>query len=321
MPNDRVRVTTDWSLCGLDTLIIENATVRVVLLPELGGKVWQLTCLPAAKDLLWQHPRLRPRRVPFGATYDDVFFGGWDELFPNDIEEELNGEPMPDHGEVWSLPWRYAIETDTAERVTVHLWVETPISQCRLDKWISVSAGEAVVEFRHRLTNESAVDLPYLWKPHIAVALSDDSRIALGARRMWVDGWSVPRGGATDVWYDWPFLTDANGVVHDMRETLPSTARIRELQFGTDLERGWCAIEHPSEGIGLGIEFDPDVLSSCWTFASYGGWRGLRVVVLEPCTGYPLGVREGVEQGTHKRLDAGTAIDCDIRARVLDQRT
>lgn len=318
MLKNGVRVLTDWSLRGLDTVIIENGLLRVVLLPALGGKVWQLTRLPAGFDLLWRHPRIAPHTVPFGSTYDDVFFGGWDELFPNDLAEEINGEPMPDHGEVWSLPWQWSLEAATADRVTVHLWVETPISACRLDKWISVSAAESRVRFRHRITNNGAEDLPYLWKLHVAVALADDSRIELGCRRMLIGPWGRPRGGVTDRWYDWPRYTDPAGAVHDMSRTLPTTARVSELQFGTDLDRGWCAVSHPRDGVGLGLEFDPNVFPSCWTFASYGGWRNLRVLVLEPCTGYPLSVVDGVADGTHRVLGAGAALDSVVTAVVFD---
>ena len=56
------------------------------------------------------------------------------------------------------------------------------------------------------------------------------------------------------------------------------------------------------------------VFPSCWTFASYGGWRDLEVLVLEPCSGYPLSVADGVEAGTHQRLAAGQVVETRIVA-------
>jgi predicted heme/steroid binding protein len=102
-----------------------------------------------------------------------------------------------------------------------------------------------------------------------------------------------------------------------MRRTLPATAHVNEFQYATELTSGWCAITHPHERIGFGIAFDRRVLPSCWLFATYGGWRDLSTVVLEPCTGYPVSLAQGVRNGTHQVLHAGDTISCDVVATVF----
>lgn len=290
-------------------MILENSLLRAVFLPELGGKLWQLVDKRTGFDLLWQHPRLAPRSVPFGSAYDDLFFGGWDELFPNDVPEVLCGDARPDHGEVWSVPWQWSVESDS----TVRLW--TSAGACRFSKVVTLEG--ASLRFRYRIVNEGAESLPYLWKPHVAVVLDDDSLVELGAQTMVVDPWGSPRGGLGGAMYTWPYAVGTDGVTYDLRSTLPSSSRVSELQYATSLERGWCAVRHPARGTGLGISFDLSVLRSCWTFASYGGWRDLRVLVLEPCTGYPLSVLDGVAAGTHQVLPAGGVVECDVTAVVL----
>ena len=57
---------------------------------------------------------------------------------------------------------------------------------------------------------------------------------------------------------------------------------------------------------------------SCWIFASYGGWREHEVVVLEPCTGYPVSVQDGVAAGTHQILEPGSCVETELTALVLD---
>jgi predicted heme/steroid binding protein len=52
-------------------------------------------------------------------------------------------------------------------------------------------------------------------------------------------------------------------------------------------------------------------------FATYGGWRDLSTVVLEPCTGYPVSLAQGVRNGTHQVLHAGDTISCDVVATVF----
>lgn len=48
-----------------------------------------------------------------GSTYDPNFYGGIDELFPNDIPEHINGVDSPDHGEIWTIPFEYSIHDST----------------------------------------------------------------------------------------------------------------------------------------------------------------------------------------------------------------
>jgi hypothetical protein len=312
-----VRVSTAWTFHGLNAIVLENTLLRVILLPQLGGKIWQITYKPSDRDLLWQHPRLTPRIVPFHAVYDDVFCGGWDELFPNDLAEEINGERLPDHGEVWTLPWNVAIERDTGDEVVLHLSVETPISVVRVEKWITLRDGEAKLRLRYQLSALGSHHQPFLWKLHAAMALSRDSRIDLPAQAMYVEDFGPPRTNATGVTYTWPYLADAQGIEHDMRHTLPASARVNEFQYATELTAGWCALTHPHERLGFGLAFDRRVLPSCWLFATYGGWRNLSTVVLEPCTGYPISLAEGVQNGTHQVLHGGDTINCDVVATVF----
>jgi hypothetical protein len=312
-----VRVSTDWTYHGLNAIVLENRLLRVILLPQLGGKIWQINYKPADHDLLWQHPRLTPRAVPFHAVYDDVFFGGWDELFPNDLPEEINGERLPDHGEVWTLPWTVEVVRDTPDEVVLHLAVETPITVVRIEKWITLRDGEAKLRMRHQISALGSHDQPFLWKLHAAMALAQDSRIDMPARAMYVEDFGPQRAAIAQRTYTWPYLRDADGVTHDMRRTLPPAARVSEFQYATELTDGWCAITHPHDELGFGLAFDHRVLPSCWLFATYGGWRDLSTVILEPCTGYPVSLADGLSAGTHQTLHAGETISCDVIATVF----
>jgi hypothetical protein len=311
-----VTVATEWSYNAISTVIMENGLLRVVVMPALGAKIWQLTYLPANRELLWRNPRIAPRLVPFHGSYDDQFFGGWDEQFPTDMAEELGGERLPDHGEIWTLPWQWVFERRTPEEATMHLWVETPISACRVEKRITLRAGESVLRFRHRITNTGGHRQPFLWKPHPALVADEHSRIDVGAAEVYLEQFGVPRNGRTGVRYHWPLLVDEAGREHDMRRCLPPSAGVSEFQYVTRLAAGWSALTHTRERLGFGLAWDHAVLPSCWLFASYGGWRNLHVVVLEPCSGYPASVAEGVTNGTHQVLGPGAVLEYDITAVV-----
>jgi len=311
----RATICTDWTYRGFQAVILENDLLKVVILPGLGAKIWQITYKPASRDLLWQHPRIAPRPVGFGASYDDHFFGGWDELFPNDVPETLGGEAMPDHGELWTLPWSFETRSEGGE-AAVKLWVETPVSACRMEKTIRLRAGEAKLRFSHRLTNLGRGELPFLWKLHAAVKADEYGRIDVGAKSAYIEDFGPTRTGKTGVSYEWPYAAAEDGTRHDMRRCLPSSSGVNEFQYLTELSGGWCAYTDTASRIGLGLAFDPEAFRSCWLFATYGGWRGLSTVVLEPCTGYPISVAEGAAAGTHRTLAAGETFATDVVAVV-----
>lgn len=308
-----VRVTDEWTYRGLTVVALANDELRVLVLPELGGKIWQLTGVRASRDFLWHNPRIKPRSIPFGAAYDDVFFGGWDELFPNDMPEEIHGEPYPDHGELWNSPWDWHIDQPAADEASVVLTCRTPISGCLVTKRVTLRSGQPRVEVRSRLTSESRTALPYLWKQHVAVPLGQPARLDLPAGTVVMDAFGRPRGQAPQGRYRWPELVDVHGTAHDMRLTPAPESQLAEFQYATELEAGWCAVTY-ADGSGLGLAFDHEVFSSCWTFASYGGWRSQEVLILEPCTGYPVGLAEGIAAGTHRILQPGQTVETSVTA-------
>ncbi len=75
-------LSTSWTLHGLRAIVLENRYLRLVILPEAGAKIFQIMYKPLDAALLWNHPRIVPARQAIHASYDDMWSGGWDELFP-----------------------------------------------------------------------------------------------------------------------------------------------------------------------------------------------------------------------------------------------
>ena len=125
-------------------------------------------------------PRAAPPHLP-GAAFDDIWCGGWDELFPTDPPCELDGNTFHDHGDLWHGPWDWTVEHDDGETATVHLRRYTVALPCLMEKWITLRRDGLDVRFRHRLTNLGTQPLPFAWSLHVAHAIGPDSRIHLPA--------------------------------------------------------------------------------------------------------------------------------------------
>ena len=119
------------------------------------------------------------RRTYPGAAFDDVWCGGWDELFPTDAACEIGDNTFHDHGDLWHGPWDWSVEEDDGETATVALRRYAVALPCLMEKWITVRRDSLDVSFRHRLTNLGTQPVPFVWNLHVAHAIGPDSRILL----------------------------------------------------------------------------------------------------------------------------------------------
>jgi hypothetical protein len=101
---------------GVSGLALEGDVLRLTLFPDAGAKVLDLVHRASGVNLLWQNPRVPLRRTYPGASFDDVWCGGW---FPTDPPCELDGNTFHDHGDLWHGPWEWPIEEDDGETATI----------------------------------------------------------------------------------------------------------------------------------------------------------------------------------------------------------
>jgi galactose mutarotase-like enzyme len=301
---------TDWSYRGLQLITLDNGLLRLQIMPEVGAKIWQITYLPLNADLLWNNPRIHPARQAINARYDDVWSGGWDELFPNDEETMIGGERYPDHGELWSGHWK-AEPFSSAHEVGVRLSFQTPVSAIALEKIITLRRDHARIYFTHRFTNLGAEPFPFLWKLHPAFNVTAQHRLDFPRMRVVREPAFPGTLQNAPEQFEWPFAPVGSEIV-DLRIVPTSQQRQLHFLYGTEMESGWCAITNTSNRLACGLRFDPSVFPCCWLFASYGGWRNYNVAVLEPCTGYPLNFDALLGAGRHKVLAPGETISTDV---------
>lgn len=273
------------------TITIDNGVLRFALFPDLGGRIFSLVHQPTGKEILWRNPSLDPAQARAGA-FDDCWTGGWDELFPNDEAATLGATAYPDHGELWTARWYCEVQRPD----TLYLRTETPASRCQVEKWIAFNDGEERIRFRHRLQNLSGQSLSYLWKLHPALAVSPGDSILIPAGRLRLEPEFRGSLGGGPLEWKGPILALPDRTV-DLR-VVPSAAS-REVYFfyGLDLQEGWCAAYDPARRLAVGLAFPRDLFTSCWLFASYGGWRDHYVAVLEPSTAYPFRLEQAAASG------------------------
>ena len=72
---------------GMQLVRLESDWLSVDVAPNVGGRVVSLIEKSSGHEFLWRNAGLRLELLKPGSQYDPNFYGGIDELLPNDIPE------------------------------------------------------------------------------------------------------------------------------------------------------------------------------------------------------------------------------------------
>ena len=308
------RIDANKSAYGVETIVLENESLRLEIVPELGCKIMSIFYKPAEKEILWRNPNIQPHRVNAGDSYDDNWAGGWDELFPNDESAELDGSAYPDHGELWTASWSAEIE-EADGLATIYMRTRTEKTEFLVERWITLHETEERVHFRYQFTNQGSQSRRYLWKLHPAMALSPGDQILIPASRFLLEPRSLGTLGGGAFEFDSPVIQIGDRTV-DLRIAPPCESRELYFFYGTELKEGWCATFDPQRRVSVRLSFSREVFPACWFFASYCGWNDYYVGVLEPCTGYPFRLEDAARSGNCSTLEPGAAQRTEVTLSV-----
>lgn len=243
------RFEHDWRLH-----VLCSECLQMAVAPELGGKVVSLLDRRSGRDWLSQASGPRLFRNRPGDDFARSPLCGWDECLPTIAACRWNGRSLPDHGEVWSVPW----QVERASAAEIRLSVELSTVPLRFVRTLSL--GAATVTACYELENRSDAPQPFLWAMHPLVQPRVGDRVELPAeaRRQ------LPAAPWLDT-LDFGPRAPACAKVHCRGLTI-GRAAIVNAQNGNGLRWQWNASENDALGIWL----------------TRGGWNGCHHLALEP---------------------------------------
>ncbi len=285
---------------------LENKHLRVDVFPEGGGKLVSIYNKKLKYEFLWDNEALNLEAYGPGTEYDPVFYGGVDELLPNDIPENVDGMEFPDHGELWTQPLSVALEGDGLE-LRGHL----PVSKLGYKKTIRLDSDGPFIHTDYKIENGNAKPVKFLWKLHAALKIKAGDRVLCQAGKGQVVDPGYSRFGSTAP-FQWPVLgqTDVSLV--------PEKNGTMDFFYLYDLECGSVGLENV-DGHYFGYAFDKSVFPYVWLFASYGGFLGHYTAVLEPCTTMPISVNDAAKLGQALILQPGESLKTRVTTFAGDK--
>lgn len=238
----------------------------------------------------------RTRRVSGSSleVYDDVWCGGFEELFPNDAVSVINGRKLKDHGELWQREWAVVHRTDAS----LSLEVQCTTVPAIVRKTIIVYSQKPAIDIAYSIHNVSDEQFHYLFKLHPAM------RIEAGDEILMPNGTIIPVDTSfgtligSEGPFHWPTITDRNGRACNISVISDQSGRVREFIYVKDMAEGWCGLKRKKTGEKFTLHYSLSHFPYCWLFMALGGWREYYTVVLEPCTNFPKDMNAAIANGT-----------------------
>ncbi len=279
---------------------LRSGSTKVVIVPALGGKITSIEI--AGREWLWRAP-VSPPRAPnsdaaYGATGNG---GGFDECFPTiapctlpSDAAGLGGLTLPDHGELWSRPASFTLDTrdDGTYATTEWLGERMPYRFTR-----TIVARNDSVEMHYRVANEGAQRLPFIWCAHPLFPLTKQTRLEIpdGTRvRVWSQRDIALGSPGTEL--RWPRAV-VGGKFVDLSRPY-AVARSYACKLFLEPSMGHAAIEE--DGARLEVSFDTTRVPFLGVWIDKGAWslirrgRAVRVLGLEPGIGAPDSLSEAI---------------------------
>ncbi len=257
---------TEITLMGMRALVLENQLLHITVLLDHGADIIEFCHKRTDTDFVWRNPMglsgiRKLQLAPVDAdTYADNYLGGFFEIFPSvGGGGNYRGIRFGGYCESNQLPWEYAVECDSEEKITLRCFVRLNKLPLLLERRMTLVASTAALQLEESVTNLGLelVDYQWGWHPNIGGGfLNGDCIIDMdgGAMRVMRPSARFTAAAAGT----WPLLTEpgaAAGAAVDYSRMLPPDTMHDEL-VDVDTPAGWAAVRDAKRGLGIAIGWD-----------------------------------------------------------------
>jgi hypothetical protein len=295
-------------LNGLEIISAESALLKVDLVPAAGGRIIRICNKKLGKDFLWTNSGAELAAHAQGADYDSNFFGGIDELIPNDMPEKIGGIEYPDHGELWTTHLN-ALVSENAITVEGLL----PLSGLHYRKTLRLDPEEPLIDLDYRIRNDSDTERAFLWKLHAALLIEAGDYLHTDAKKAMVVDPAYSRFKETGE-FNWPRIEDVNASL------VPEKNDSVDFFYLYDITKGEMGLVTGEGKYLFSYRYDKSIFPFQWYFASYGGFLNHYTAILEPCSGMPMSVEEAKKKNQCSILKAGEELNSTVQIYAGENR-
>lgn len=273
----------------MDSIVLENSFLRCEWLPEYGSKLVSLKTKNQrnSRELLHQSKTRILTKPEYGADFSKYDMSGFDECFPtiDACPSPIHKQSeimIPDHGELWTLPW----EVTSCHKTGVTFSVQSPQFGYQLNK--SITLNNRVLTHRYEVTIIGDQEfLPFIWTPHALFQVNSHLQFIIPSHMDEIVTVSDNSGALGDnrTVHRYPITEDKYQKPLNLSEIEPRSAgNCEKYYFLNRLKEG--------DNFGFRDEFhevimnvDSDKVPYLGVWKNQGGFNQDYNFALEPCTG------------------------------------
>ena len=270
---------------GVEAVILDSDALRLAVVPESGAKLASLIHKVTGRECFFQMAGEKFRHGSYAGSFGDGEPSGFDEMFPTITDCFCDVEPwagikIPDHGEVWSLPWRCEISGSE-----VRTTVASPRFPYSLTRTV-IFERENIILLRYKAENHSAFGFPAMWAAHPLFNTTPGTRIILpdSARNIMN---TVPGSvlGGYGGRFTFPIAKAPDSKTWDLSEIGPVERKVYFKYFFLDeLKEGFAILHDPKSRQTVGLSWPVEQVPYLGMWVNEGGWGDYYHVAPEPCT-------------------------------------
>ncbi len=145
-------------------VVLENRYLRLTILPELGGRIYECVFKPKDQNIFYRNQVLKP--TSWGPLSRDenwwLAAGGMEWAFP-----------VSEHGYEWGIPWSYSIEP-SANETTVRV-SDSAEARLRMSVEIALAPNQAYFIIRPHIENPTSSAISYQYWTNALLTLGSRS--------------------------------------------------------------------------------------------------------------------------------------------------
>ena len=283
-----------------DILKLENDQIRIEIAPAIGGRITSIYNKELNKEFLWHNKSFGLKQNKPGDDYDTNFWGGIDELLPNDIPEIIDGVSYPDHGELWCMPLEHTVSDNS-----IAVYGLLPLSGLFYRREAVLSQTKPAIELTYKIINQSGVQRHFLWKLHAALQIAKGDRLMSAAQKAKIVSQKVSRFVDTGEFL-WPQIQGEDASV------VPEKNNSMDFFYLYDSPTGQMSLLSEGGQHRFACTYNQEVFPYQWYFASYGQFRNHYTAILEPASAMPVSVNEAATLGQCTVLEPGEEINTSV---------
>ncbi|HWR43984.1 hypothetical protein [Sporomusa sp.] len=293
---------------GLDGVAIENETLKLIVLPQLGAKIASLLYKPQNFEVFFQPIDGVFRLSRYGANFAEYDTAGADEMYPT-IDACMypyhgySGTQIPDHGDLWSIPWSV---TAAGEKLLSRVQGKSlPYEFNR-----TITLERSGVRMDYRVINTGDEELYGIWAFHGLAACDENTRIILPETDRVINVHNSAMLGPANTEHSFPMTISSKGSNCCIDRIKPKSAKNTEkIYVNGRVKQGQAALTLNNNQLRYTLYFPTEIVPYLGVWINQGGFKDEYNCALEPATGYYDSLEVAHRLNTLQSIATGAALE------------